>query len=264
MVPFSLNINRTGAWANGTNNLISFTSFPSADINDFTLENITGAPLGARQSIGGLVLNGNHIALQIDGTSVYWTGLVNNQWTMTPVGGSNRKQTSDNLGTDFINGDDVIFDDKPGTNQTVRIEDGDVATTTTTFNNSTAVSYTITSSSGFGISSGTLLKNGTGTVTLATSNYHGGGTTINAGTLNINDIFALGNGSVTINGGTLGNTSGSAMPCSQTARRTGTATLPLLGRRWDARPRHGHGCGHCGRQWHDSHRHRRWGYADRG
>ena len=164
-----LDINRTGSWANGANNLISFTSFPTADINDFALGTVLGAPLGARQKIAGLVLNGNNVALQIDGTSVYWTGLVNNQWTTNPVGGSqNWKQTSDNLGTDFISRRRRRVRRYARCQPNVQIGSGDVDTTTTTFNNSTAVSYTITSSAVSALSSGTVIKNGTGTVTLAT------------------------------------------------------------------------------------------------
>jgi autotransporter-associated beta strand protein len=228
----TININRTGAWNNGANNLISYTSFPSADINDFALGGLIGPALGARQTFGGLILNGNNIAFQVNGTSIYWTGLQSNQWTVNPVGGlQNWKQTSDNVATEFIDGDDVVFNDTPGTNQTVQIDDGNVSTTTITFNNSTAVNYAIASNGGFGISSGSLAKNGTGSVTINTANTYTGGTTINAGTLNassasalgagvvtvnagtlnVSDATALGTGALTMNGGTLDNTSGGPM-----------------------------------------------------
>jgi autotransporter-associated beta strand protein len=203
-----ININRTGAWNNGANNLISFSSFASADINDFVLGTLVGPVLGARQSYGGLVLSGNNIAYQINGTSVYWTGLETNQWTANAVGGSqNWKKTSDSLGTDFIAADDVVFNDTPGTNQTLQINDADVSTTTMTFGNSTSVNYTVASSGSFGIIGGSLFKNGTGSLTINTNNTYGGGTTLNAGTINVNTTSALGTAGVTITGGTLDNTS---------------------------------------------------------
>ena len=214
----TLNINRTGGWTNGANNLISYTSFAAADINDFALGSVLGAPLGARQVLGGLVLNGNNVALQINGTSIYWTGLVSNQWTVNPVGGSqNWKKTADNLGTEFIAGDDVVFNDTPGASQTVRIDDGNVSTTTVTFNNSTAVSYTIESSGGFGITSGSVTVDGTGlvnppgTVTINNANTYAGGTSLKGSTLVLNNASAIGTGPLTIHGSALDSTNGTAL-----------------------------------------------------
>jgi autotransporter-associated beta strand protein len=56
-----------------------------------------------------------------------------------------------------------------------------------------------------------LTKNGSGTLTLPTANTYTGGTTLSAGTLNINNPSALGTsaGTFTIAGGTIDNTSGS-------------------------------------------------------
>jgi fibronectin-binding autotransporter adhesin len=207
----SLTVNKTGPWSNGPNNLISFTSFPSADINDFDYTLGSVPVLGARQTYGDLVLNGNNIALEIIGTSIYWTGLQSNQWTSSTIAGSkNWKQTSDNVATDYAAADDVVFNDAPGSNQTVQIDDDNVIPTTTTFNNS-AVDYTIASNNSFGINDGTLIKSGTGSVTINTANNYFGGTTLNAGTLNLGTATALGSGAVVINGGTLDNTSGGAL-----------------------------------------------------
>jgi autotransporter-associated beta strand protein len=77
-----------------------------------------------------------------------------------------------------------------------------------TFNNSTK-NYTVSGT--FGIASGLLLKNGTGSLTINTANTYAGGTTLNAGTLNINNPTALGTGPITITGGTIDNTSGAAV-----------------------------------------------------
>ena len=63
---------------------------------------------------------------------------------------------------------------------------------------------------------GSLLVNTAGAVTLSGQNLHNGGTTLTAGTLNINNAKALGNvvGAFTINGGTIDNSSGAAITVS--------------------------------------------------
>ncbi|QJE96254.1 beta strand repeat-containing protein [Luteolibacter luteus] len=224
-----IDITRTGPWANGLNNLISFTSLPAADINDFDYAVVNGPALGARQSFGDLVINGNNVALEVIGTSVYWTGLQNNQWTFNTIpGAKNWKQTSNNAATDFIDGDDVVFNDTPGSNQTVQIDDGDVLPTTTVFNNS-VVNYTFESIGSFGIASGTVTKGGSGSVTFNTTNFYGGGTTLNAGTLNLNTSTALGSGPVVINGGTLDNTSGAPVAFTSTGTHTWNSDFSFTG-----------------------------------
>ncbi len=59
--------------------------------------------------------------------------------------------------------------------------------------------------------SGSIVKAGSGSFTLTNANTYTGGTTLNAGTLNINNAAALGTGTFTINGGTVDNTSGAAI-----------------------------------------------------
>jgi autotransporter-associated beta strand protein len=61
--------------------------------------------------------------------------------------------------------------------------------------------------------SGVLTITGGGTAAPTSSNqgWYRGGTTLNAGTLNVNNAYALGGGGLTITGGTLGNTSGTAI-----------------------------------------------------
>jgi fibronectin-binding autotransporter adhesin len=58
---------------------------------------------------------------------------------------------------------------------------------------------------------GSLVKNGTGSLTLSGTNLYTGGTTLNTGTLNINSATALGTGAFTIAGGTIDNTSAGAL-----------------------------------------------------
>jgi len=59
-----------------------------------------------------------------------------------------------------------------------------------------------------------LTKADAGTWTLSGTNTYSGGTTLNAGTLAVNATSAIGTGTLTINGGTLDNTSGSSLTMS--------------------------------------------------
>lgn len=73
-------------------------------------------------------------------------------------------------------------------------------------NTSTTFSGAISNGSATSVA---LVKNGSGALTLSTSNSYTGGTTLNAGTLNINHASALGaSGTFTIAGGSIDNTSG--------------------------------------------------------
>ena len=67
------------------------------------------------------------------------------------------------------------------------------------------------SESATGVLGGAASLTTSGTTTLAGNNTHTDGTTLNAGTLNVNTASATGTGTVTINGGTLDNTSGGAI-----------------------------------------------------
>ena len=74
-----------------------------------------------------------------------------------------------------------------------------------------------------------ILKNNTGAVTLATPNSYSGGTTVNAGTLNIDNNAALGTGSFTINGGVIDNTSLTPVTLAATNAQNWNADIVFTG-----------------------------------
>ena len=108
----------------------------------------------------------------------------------------------------FFTGDNTTFNDTAGTANNVTIS-GTVAPGSLTVSN-TNVNFTF---SGTGsIAGGTsLVMNGPGTLTINNSNSYAGGTTLFNGLLNVANSAALGSGPLTITGGSLDNTSGTAM-----------------------------------------------------
>lgn len=213
----TVNLSATGGWSTGLNNIIGFGTF-SGSASDFSLGTVTGT--NSRQSVGSLSLNGSNLALQINGDNPKWTGAQSGVWTTATIGGSsNWKLVTAGNNTDFITADNVVFDDTATGVTTVDIASANVAPVTTEFNHS-AKNYTLSSSGGFGISNGSLTKSGSGSLTISSANSYAGGTTINGGTVNVNNSSALGSGAIIINGGALDNTSGSAINSSSNSTQT--------------------------------------------
>jgi fibronectin-binding autotransporter adhesin len=184
-----VNVVASPLWVTGnTYNLISYGTLGGALI-DFTKGSISG--LGARQS-ADLMLSGSNIALSISGESALWTGAASGAWTTNAVGTPfNWKTLAGNADTEFLANDDVVFDDT-GATTAVEITTASVSTNSVVFDN-TNKNYTISSSGGFGIATGTLTKNGGGTLSLTTTNNYTGATAINAGTLQVSGGNAIAN-----------------------------------------------------------------------
>ncbi len=182
--------------------LIDFTSNPGG------LSGLTLAPLPSR-GVGSLQLNGSQIDLQLTGLDfLKWTGNASSAWNTAAI---NWKLNSTNSPTAYINtpGDSVVFDDSAGSNTTVDISTADVTPTSVIFNNNLQ-DYLVQGSKGItGVT--TLIKNDGADLTLATSNSYSGATTLNAGTLNINNASAIGTGTFNLNGGAIDTTSGAVV-----------------------------------------------------
>ena len=231
----TINAASSSGWSAGTYNLIGFGSF-TGSLSDFALGTVSG--LNARQSAGALLLNGSNLAIQISGDSPKWTGAQSGAWTTDTVGGAkNWKLVTGGTTTEYLAGDEVLFDDTATGTTSIDISTANVAPATVTFNNSTK-NYTISSSGGFGISNGTLTKSGSGTVTLTTTNTYTGATTINAGTLQLGDGSTDGSiatsGGITDNGALVYNLNGSqtyagAITGTGSLTKSGPGTLTLTG-----------------------------------
>lgn len=182
----TVNLAPVTAFNNITYNLIGFGSF-SGNLSDF----VVGTGLTSRQS-GTFGNSGNFITLTIAGDAPKWTGLDNGNWMVGTTGAnSNWKLITSGQATNYISGDTVLFDDSAAGTTTVDISAANAAPTVTTFNNSTK-DYVISSSGGFGISNGGIVKNGTGKVTITNANSYAGVTAINAGSINLQNSAALG------------------------------------------------------------------------
>jgi autotransporter-associated beta strand protein len=77
--------------------------------------------------------------------------------------------------------------------------------------------------------SGSLAQSGTGNLTLSSANTYSGGTTLNSGTLVLNNSTAIGTGALTINGGTLNNTSGTSITLTSNNTQNWNANFAFAG-----------------------------------
>ena len=155
-----------------------------------------------------------------------WSGAVNNIWDTNTT--ANWVLAVAGTATTFLPGDAVVFDDTAGTNTTVSISGtADVSPSTVTFNNLNQ-SYLIQGT--HAITGGaTLAITGGGAVTIANSNSYTGGTTLFNGLLNLANSAALGSGPLAITGGSLDNTSGTAMTLGGNIAQSWSGSFTFVG-----------------------------------
>ena len=187
----------------GTYALISYTGTQLADIGAFTY---TGTK-GGREAVS--LVNGTQtIDLQVSSDWPLWSGAASSDWSAAT---GNWKLNSDWTDTNFQANDTVHFDDT-SVSQDVNLT-ANVNPLTVTVEADT-LAYTLGSTGGFAITTGTLIKTGAGTLTINNANTFAGGTVISGGTITLGHASALGTGSVALNGGALdlnGLTVGNAM-----------------------------------------------------
>ncbi len=184
-------------WLTGqTYNLISYSGSLTG-FSAFTEGTITG--LAARQT-ATLSNPAGYLALTIGGDTPIWTGALSGNWTTAVLAEpKNWKLQTAGTTTDFLATDQVLFDDTATGSTDVVISDADVAPNSVVFNN-TSKDYAINGP--YGIANGSIIKNGTGKVTLNTASTFSGTVQVNAGTINVPVAGALGNSSgVTIASG---------------------------------------------------------------
>ncbi|MBN8457204.1 MAG: autotransporter-associated beta strand repeat-containing protein [Verrucomicrobia bacterium] len=147
-------------------------------------------------------LNPTASALYLDVTAnpVTWTGAAGNGWNDDNLASPKNWTLPDTSETDFIAGDTVNFTNNASTFAVDITEN--IAPGSVNFTN-TSNAYTIGSTGGFGITAGSVKVNGGGSVTVNNANTYAGGTTLNSGTLVLNNAGAIGVGALTVNGGTL-------------------------------------------------------------
>jgi fibronectin-binding autotransporter adhesin len=194
--PVTINVSSGTFTAGQTYPLITFGSISGA--GSYVLGSL---PVGVS---GVLVTNGSTIGLSV--TSVVfndvWTAAASTNWDIA----TSVNWTVNGAAGTFANGNLVQFDDTSSNANvfvTTTVSPGNM-----TFNN-TLKNYAVSGSTIAG--GGSLIKSGSGSLTLAGANSFSGGTTLNAGTLNINNATAIGSGTFTIGSAVIDNTSGSAV-----------------------------------------------------
>ena len=191
-----------GTLSSGSHTLVGYTAF--AGSGTFSPTTLTLGP----RSTGTLVNDGTSgLVLNVLADRPIWTGGDNGAWAAGLAGvNKNWKLQTALATTDYLDGDNVLFDDTAAGSTSVIINGGNVAPAAVTVNN-TAKTYSINSTGGFGIvGSGALIKSGTSALTISSPNTYSGGTTVNAGTLIAGNATALGTGGLKMNGGVFANT----------------------------------------------------------
>lgn len=179
-----------GPVAAGSHPLITFTGSLSGSVANFGLP-VGFSPADYRQGFSFSAAP-NAVNLVVTGSAgdLVWDGP--GDWDLNDA-------TSWGGGEKFFIGDAVTFNDTAASGNVSLV--GSLSPSSITVDNS-SLDYTF---SGSGSISGaaSLLKQGSGTLTLSTTNDHSGGTTVRGGTLVVDAVGALGSGTATVSSGTL-------------------------------------------------------------
>ncbi len=190
----SVTLNITGvAPAPGTYVLIAYSgSLKGSGYNAFKLGTTPG---GASYTL----VNNPGVAVELTVTpALFWSGAQSSEWSTNAIGGLMNWTLLGNP-TDYTNGAVVVFDDSLTGSTTVDSSVANITPANVYFNNS-ANTYTLQGSAA--IAGATSLgKNGSGTLTIANNNSYSGGTTINAGAVQVGTngtSGSLGSGAISV------------------------------------------------------------------
>jgi autotransporter-associated beta strand protein len=220
------------SWTNGsTFDLISYTggSIGGAGFGKFVLGTVNGTTARQTATFGNST---TAITLAIAGDTPYWTGAAGSNWNTSD---SNWKLVTAGNVTQFLALNDTVLFDDLGGNRTININAANLTPNSVVFNNSSGFDYTIGSTGGFGIASGSLTKNNTGNVTLTGNNTYTGATTINGGRLIIADGSIASSSNIVNNAALEYNLNANARTYANvisgngTLTKSGTNTLTLSG-----------------------------------
>ncbi len=207
-----------GFLTNGSYTLVTYSgSFTgslsnlTATINGNSLSSVRGS-----YTFGTSASSGGALTLGVSGASasLVWVGNgASNVWDVKTTANFSNGGSADI----FYQGDNVTFDDS-GSNSPAIAVTGTVNPSSITINNS-AKAYTF-GGTGSIAGLGALTKSGNGVLTITNANSYAGGTTLNAGQLNINNASAIGTGALALAGGTIDNTSGASITMSTNNAQT--------------------------------------------
>jgi autotransporter-associated beta strand protein len=196
-------MNWTGTDATNPTNwdINTSSNWTSTDQKFFNLDNVTfgNGPTNRTINIVGAVSPGSVTVNNSVGNDYTFagTGTITGLASLTKTGGGKLTIGSPQTysGGTTVNGGTLELTDNgvPGTGPLV-------------VNSVLSLNYTGQVTFGIPVSgSGVLQKTGAGTAVLTANNTHTGGTSISAGTVLLNNVSALGSGTVTLNGGALAN-----------------------------------------------------------
>lgn len=227
----SITINITGpAPTPGTYTLIAYSG--SLQGSGFSAYKLGVVPSGGKCTL----LNSPGAVQLVVEPPLIWTGEQSSEWSINPIGGS-KNWTLRGSPADYANGMAVLFDDTlpfPW-NTVVDISVVNVTPDNASFNNN-SFGYTLQGAAA--IAGGAyLIKDGYATLTILNNNTHTGGTTINAGLVQVGNggaSGALGFGPIANNGGLQFNRRdacnvASAISGTGTLEQNGSGTLTLSG-----------------------------------
>jgi fibronectin-binding autotransporter adhesin len=186
----------------GTGSVLINIAGPSLSSGTYHLLEYTGEVMGtdvAGFQIGSSFANAHstytlvndqlegYLNLTVTSNPVVWSGSASNSWdtVVRSPGVTNWYLQSSGSATDFLTNDQVIFDDTAKTGNVV-INSGNVTASSVTFNND-LLNYTLSGTSGIA-GPGGLTLNGSGAVTITTTNSFTGPVVVNGGTLSVPSI----------------------------------------------------------------------------